>query len=579
MSDLNVPESLPQPEGAEPPADDAAAAAPGQGRRGRRTAVVALVALVVSAVLGGGAFAVYTVFFDGGPQPAEVLPVSTVAVLSIDLDPSAGQKIEALKTIRKFPRLKEDLGLDPADDLRKFFVEKAIDCDGVDFDEEVKPWVGKRAAVAAVDLGGDTPVPVLALQITDQKKADAGFEKLVECAEEDLGYIVGTEYLIASDTAEHAQAVLASGEEKSLADDPKYQKWTDEAGDAGVVNFYVAKRASDYLIDGLESISEELLGFGGFGGDEALEEEFGEEFDEESFSEGGGFAGESAPRAADEDCSDALEDPFAALKDQLEDFDGLAGTIRFADGGMELAVAAGGFAQFGSPESVGDEIGALPADTTLAAGFAVPKDYAQELVDQLSCGAEAGGPDLVAEIEEGSGLELPEDLTTLLGTALTLSVGGDAPENLVEIEGPADLPVGLALHGDAAGIEDVIATIEETIGTSLEDEIGIGITSSDSMVVLSPSEDYADALLGNGGLGTSDEFREAVPEADKAAAILYLDFDSEWRTALLDLALDDGVSESDVETAKENTEPLKSLGISSWVEGDASHVLLKLATR
>lgn len=576
MSDQNPPENLPQPEGLEPTEPLAVdTSAPEQSRRGRRTAIVALVALVVSAVLGGGAFAVYTVFFDGGPQPAEVLPVSTVAVLSIDLDPSAGQKIEALKTIRKFPRLKEDLGLDPTDDLRKFFVEKAIDCDGVDFDEEVKPWVGKRAAVAAVDLGGDTPVPVLALQITDQKKADAGFEKLVECAEEDLGYIVGTEYLIASDTAEHAQAVLASGEEKSLADDPKYQKWTDEAGDAGVVNFYVAKRASDYLIDGLESISEELLGFGGDG---EFDEEFGE-FDEESFSDGGGFAGESAPRAADEDCSDALEDPFAAVKDQLEDFDGLAGTIRFADGGMELAVAAGGFAQYGSQESVGDEVGALPADTTLAAGFAVPKDYAQDLVDQLSCGAEAGGPDLVAEIEEGSGLELPEDLTTLLGTALTLSVGGDAPENLVEIEGPADLPVGLALHGDAAGIEDVIATIEETLGMSLEDEVGVGTTSSDSIVVLSPSEDYADALLGKGGLGTSDEFREAVPEADRAAAILYLDFDSEWRTALLDLALDDGVSESDVETARENTEPLKSLGISSWVEGDASHVLLKLATR
>lgn len=565
MSDPNASEYVPQPDGAE---TTESTEPPAPGRRGRRTAIVALVALVVSAVLGGGAFAVYTVFFDGGPQPAEVLPTSTVAMLSIDLDPSAGQKIEALKTIRKFPQLKEDLGLDPSDDLRKFFVEEAIGCDEVDFDADVKPWVGKRAAVAAVDLGGDEPVPVLALQITDQEKADVGFEKLVECAEEDLGYIVGTEYLIASDSAEHAQAVLASGEQKSLADDAKYQKWTDEAGDAGVVNFYLAKRAADYLIDGLESLSEELLGFGGAGA-----------FDEESFDEGGGFAGESAPRAADEDCSDALEDPFAALKDQLGDFDGLAGTVRFAGGGMELSVAAGGFAQLGSTESVGDEIGALPADTTLAAGFAVPENYAEDLVEQLSCGVEAGGPDLVAEIEEGAGVELPEDLTTLLGSALTLSVGGDAPDDLGEVEEPADLPVGLALHGDAAGIEDVIAKIEENLGTSLEDEIGIGISGSDSLVVLSPSQDYADTLLGSGGLGGTEEFRDAVPEADRAAAILYVDFDSEWRTALLDLLLDQGVSESDVDAADENTEPLKSLGISTWIDGDASHVLLKLATR
>lgn len=565
MSDPNVPENLPHPDGSESavPFEEA----PVKVRRGRRTAVVALVALFVSAVLGGGAFAVYTAFFDGGPQPAEVLPTSTVAVLSIDLDPSAGQKIEALKSIRKFPRLKEDLGLDPTDDLRKFIVEEAIGCDGVDFDDDVKPWIGKRAAVAAVDLGDDTPVPVLALQITDQEKADAGFEKLVECAEEDLGYVVGPEYLIASDSAEHAQAVLASGEQKSLADDATYQKWTEEAGERGVVNFYLAKRASDYVIDGLESLSDEFLGFGG-----------GDAF-EESFPDDGGFAGESAPPAADEDCSDALEDPFAALKDQLEDFDGLAGTVRFADGGMELAVAVSGLTQIAAEESVGEEIGALPADTALAAGFAVPKGYAEDLVAQLSCGAESGGPDLIAEAEEATGLDLPDDLTTLLGSALTLSVGGDAPDDLAGIESLADLPLGLALHGDAPGIEAVVTKIEESLGATLEDLIGTGIESSDSIVVLSPDEDYAGTLLGTGGLATSDEFRAAVPEAERSAAVFYLDFGSEWRTALLDLALSQGASASDVQVAEENTEPLKSLGISSWAEGDASHILLKLSTR
>lgn len=565
MSDANPAENVPPAEAGEP----SPTSAPVNGRGPRRTAIVALVALIVSAVLGGGAFAVYTVFFDGGPQPADVLPVSTVAVLSIDLDPSAGQKIEALKTIRKFPQLKEDLGLDPTDDLRRFFVEEALDCSDIDFDADVKPWIGKRAAVAAVDLGGDTPVPVLALQITDQKKADVGFEKLVECAEEDLGYIVGTEYLIASDTAEHAQAVLASGEQKNLAEDAKYQKWTEEAGDQGVVNFYLAKRASDYLIDGLESLSEEFLGFGG--------DRFGDEFDEDSFGGGSGMAGESAPSAADDECADVTDDPFAALKDQLKNFDGLAGTIRFAGGGMEVAVASSRLAQLGGEESVGQQIGALPADTALAVGFAVPRDYAKDLVAQFSCDSE--GPDLVAEAEEATGLDLPDDLTTLLGSALTLSVGGDAPDDLGAIEGPEDLPVGLALHGDAQGIQAVIVKIEESLGATLGDMIGVGTKSSDSLVVLSPSEDYADTLLGEGGLASSDDFTEAVPAADKAGAVFYLDFDSEWRSALLDLALGEGASESDAKAAEENTAPLKSLGFSSWLEGEVSHILLKLSTR
>jgi hypothetical protein len=549
MSDPSTPETPLQPEGDEPsaviPAEEAPASGGGSGTR--RTAIVVLVALVVSAVLGGGAFAVYKVFFDGGPQPADVLPASTVAVLSIDLDPSAGQKIEALKSIRKFPQLKEDLGLDPTDDLRRYFVEEALDCDGLDFDADVKPWIGKRAAVAAVDLGDDTPVPVLALQITDQKKADTGFEQLAECSEEDLGYVTGTDYLIVSDSAEHA-----------------------EAGDQGVVNFYLAERAAGYLVDGLESLTEGFLGGAG--------EDFGGSVDDSGYLElEPGMAGESAPPAAADECVDATDDPFAALKDQLEDFEGLAGTIRFADGGMELSVATGGFAQLGSEESVGAQIGALPADTALAAGLAVPPGYAKDLVEQFSCDTE--GPDLIAGAEEETGLDLPDDLATLLGSALTLSVGGDAPDDLTGIEGPGDLPVGLALHGDAEAIEGVIARVEEHLGTTLEDAAGVGIESSDSLVVLSPSEDYADTLLGKGGLGSSDDFQDAVPEADRSAAVFYLDFDGEWREALLGLARDTGVSESDLEVAEQNTEPLKSLGISSWVEDGASHVLLKLSTR
>lgn len=541
----------------------------------RRTAIVVLVALAVSAALGGGAFAVYQVFFNGGPRPAEVLPASTVAVLSIDLDPSAGQKIEALQTLRKFPQLKEDLGLDPSDDLRKFIVEDLVGCEDLDFEADVAPWIGKRAAVAAVDLGGDEPVPALALQISDQMRADVGFERLAECAEVDLGYVTGEDYLIASDTSEHAQAILASGNQASLADDAKYQRWTEEAGDQGVVNFYVSKRASDYLIEGLEGLSSDFGGLfgdeGGVGDDGFSGDEF--EFD---FDSPGGMAGESAPAAVD--CAQESTDPFDALTEQLEDFDGLAGTIRFADGGMELSVATSGLDQIASTATVGEQIGSLPADTALAAGFGVPGDYAEDLVEQLSC-ATGTDQDLVAQFEEETGLDLPEDLTALLGSALTLSVGGDAPEDLSLVEGLADLPLALAVHGDAEKIQDVIERVEEHLGTSLEEDFDASITSSDSLLVLSPSDDYADALLGKGGLGSSADFRAAVPEAEKSAGILYLDFDSEWREALLDLLRNEGVSGSDVEIAEENSEPLKSLGVSTWVEDGASHILLKLATR
>ncbi|MEZ5192869.1 MAG: hypothetical protein R2734_10330 [Nocardioides sp.] len=37
--------------------------------------------------------------------------------MSVDFDPSASQKIEAVKTLNKFPALKKELGLDPQDDI------------------------------------------------------------------------------------------------------------------------------------------------------------------------------------------------------------------------------------------------------------------------------------------------------------------------------------------------------------------------------------------------------------------------------------------------------------------------------
>jgi hypothetical protein len=591
LSDTNPPEnpSGALPEGTEPtaplptepteptaalPADaivpPPAAPAPAAGKRSRRTAIVALVAVVVVAVLGGGAFAAWKVFFAGGPQPAEALPASTIAILTIDLNPSAGQKIEAIKTIRKFPALKKSVGLDTQDDLRRFIFDKATEaagCKGFDFDEDMKPWIGKRAAVAAVDLGDDTPAPAIVLQITDSKMAKAGFSKLAHCGDfgTDFGFAVGDDYLIASDSAAHAQAIIDQGEKKSLADDAAYQKWTDEVGDQGVVNFYIAKKAAKYLVDGLEELAssfgagfEDSASSSGGGSDDGSDQELG-----------GGF---SAPLAAD--CSG---DPFDAAKEQLDKFEGLAGTIRFADGGMELSMATSGVEQLASTATVGKQVSKLPADTAIVAGLGIPDGYAKQLFDSIKCGAGSEADDFIKQAEEETGLSLPDDLETLLGSALTISVGGDAPANLEEIDDPSDLPVGLLINGDADAIKDLISQVEDRLGFQLSD-IPIGIKSTDSRLAASPSEDYADDLLKDGSLGSSSTFKEAVPNADRAAGIFYIDFNSDWRETLIKLAKESGAVDDEVSVFEDNSKPLKSFGVSSWTKDGTSHLLLKLAT-
>ena len=72
----------------------------------------------------------------------------------------------------------------------------------------MKPWLGYRFAVAAVDLGDDLPAPVGVVQVTDAAAAEAGLDKLAECAGEDLGgWVVEGDWAIVAETDDIAQEV------------------------------------------------------------------------------------------------------------------------------------------------------------------------------------------------------------------------------------------------------------------------------------------------------------------------------------------------------------------------------------
>ena len=527
---------------------------PEPGRRGRRRgAVLTAVAVTVVAVLGGGAYAAYSFLAGGGPQPADVLPASTVAIVSVDLDPSAGQKIAAIKSIRRFPTLKKSLGLHADDDLREYVFDKitgAGDCK-LDFDKDVKPWLGKRAAFAGVDLGGAQPSPVIALQISDPVKARAGFRAIVDCTDpHGFAYVVGDDYLIASDSAEHARAVLDGGRAKPLADDAAYRRWTGEVGDAGVVSFYVGKQAASYggqLLDRFSGgFTEGLLGGTPDNGDQSFADE--------------GFGGSGT------------SDPLASARDALKDFQGLGGTVRFAGGGMELSIAGGGIDQLPDLSPVGKEFGELPSDTALGLGIGISDDYAKKTIAQLSDGGDA----FVTDVEKHTGLTLPQDLQTLLGKAVIVSLGGEAPASLDDVSGVGDVPAGVVIHGDADRIKEIIATAEDHLDLHLAD-IPLVVEGSGDKVAIGTSKDYADELLESGSLGSQDRFRDAVPDSDRAAGILFVDFDSPWGGTLADMvSSDQGQGRGD--EVRHDVAPLRSAGFSSWQDGDVSHALLKITT-
>ena len=536
MSDL--PPSTPAPGAGEPA--DVGAPLESQLPRGRRTAVIAAVSVAVLAVLGGGAAAAAFLLSGGGTQPDEVLPAATLAEISVDLDPSALQKIEALKTLRKFPGLKQQLDLGSGDDVRKWIFDEAVKdtgCRNVDFDQDVAPWLGDRAALAAVDLAGTEPAPAMALQVSDEAKAKAGIHQLVDCGHpgDDFGYAFAQGYVVISDSTAHARTIVSAGEQTPLAADPGYTRWDGAVGDRGVVNFYVGKNTADWMTRNLGQLSGGQLS-------------------------GGQVTGSQ----------------LGAFTKRFQHFQGLSGTVRFSDGGVEVAAAGGGMTGTTGGADVSGAVDRLPGDTAVALAYAVPHDCARQLIDEMAqlSGEDAG--QLVAQAETMTGLDLPGDLQTLLGTGVTLSLGGTPPE-LSTVTSPADVPFGATITGDTDRIEGVIHKIEERQGFSL-DRLGIVEKARDGRVALASSAAYADEVLGNGDLGRSSAFRQVVPEAGKASSLAYVDFDSRWVGALEQLAGETGAPAADLAKVKANLAPLKAFGASTWQVGGTSHVLVKLTT-
>ncbi len=63
------------------------------------------------------------------------MPADALGYLSLDLDTSASQKIEAISMLRKFPALEKQMHIGSRDDLRRAVfhqILKSGDCQGVD---------------------------------------------------------------------------------------------------------------------------------------------------------------------------------------------------------------------------------------------------------------------------------------------------------------------------------------------------------------------------------------------------------------------------------------------------------------
>jgi hypothetical protein len=198
-----------------------------RGRRGLRTGVIAGVTAAVIAGAAFGGWQLQQFLAGGGPQPEDVLPASTVAFASVDLDPGAGQKLAAYQLLKKFP----DAHVTDQTDLKQKAWE-AIDAaplSRLDYTRDVQPWLGDRFALAAVPAPGtaDGFTPVGVVQVTDTEAATKALQRIAATSD-DFSWAFEDGYALIADDRSELDTLMAA--DQHLADNPTFSHDRDSLG-------------------------------------------------------------------------------------------------------------------------------------------------------------------------------------------------------------------------------------------------------------------------------------------------------------------------------------------------------------
>ena len=139
--------------------------------------VIALVTLL--GLIGGAVVAGYLVLFSVATDRAAALaPGNSVAYLNIYLQPSTGQQMNLAGLIGRLPGFADDASLDDKIDR---VVDNLLGEVGLDYNDQVKPWLGTQVAVAAwpADDAVAAPGAVVIVEVKDRTAAEAAVREFV----------------------------------------------------------------------------------------------------------------------------------------------------------------------------------------------------------------------------------------------------------------------------------------------------------------------------------------------------------------------------------------------------------------
>lgn len=488
---------------------------PPPARRGRLAWILGAAGAALLLVMGGGAVAAYQVLNGGGAQPDQVVPADTVAFAKLDLNPSASQKIAAARFLHRIPKL--GTGFVGSGDWRQAMFQALTSSgsipDGVDYDRDVKSWLGKRAAVAVLPtLEDGDPEMLLVFQSTDDAKARAGIARFGP----DNGISFYRGYAVVAESQQLADQAVSSAKVASLSGSAHYQADLKQLGPLGVASGWADFGAANKLITSAAG---------------------------------------------------------AAASGKLLGKSRLAFTVRMTGNSADLI---GKFYGLSGPASVAaPELDTLPASSAIAAamgvnGAAIDRMWQQyrELLGQFAISDDSSGfgpadPGAALDmLQEQFGVRLPDDLKTLLGSGLSVSVEAHG------LVGDAMPKFAVQTRTDGAAAVHVMDNIRNAVaGEGLDLPVSYRATSTGLLVASDP--DYLSAVNAGGfpELSGVSEFRQALPDRAGATEAVFVNLN-----AIAAELRAQGRSSDDLKTL----EAFSAVGLTSKVQGGTATLRVRL---
>lgn len=191
-------------------------------RRGFRLTAIATAATV------GASLTLVSCITGDTKTAAGIVPENAQAFATLALNPSLGQKKELLGLSRRFPAKAQANDLE---DLKAKVINDLLKDEGLNYEADVKPWLGDEAAAAVLPPASEDeePVPVALLRTKDEAKTRAAFEKKKLPATsfafiDDYAVVVETDVKAKDPGPKAIAAITAASKDKSLKDNPRFTK-------------------------------------------------------------------------------------------------------------------------------------------------------------------------------------------------------------------------------------------------------------------------------------------------------------------------------------------------------------------